>query len=67
MHPHDVAQILNWEGVAVRAGHHCTQPLMTRLGVAATTRASFYLYSLPEDVDRLDRGPAQGRRRPFGV
>src|SRR5262249_5863036 len=53
VHPHDVAQILNWEGVAVRAGHHCTQPLMTRLGVAATTRASFYLYSTPEEVDRL--------------
>jgi len=56
VHPHDVAQILNWEGVAVRAGHHCTQPLMTRLGVAATTRASFYLYTLPEDVDRLIAG-----------
>jgi cysteine desulfurase/selenocysteine lyase len=56
VHPHDVAQILNWEGVAVRAGHHCTQPLMTRLGVAATTRASFYLYSLPEEVDRLLAG-----------
>src|SRR5438874_7065737 len=40
VHPHDVAQILNWEGVAVRAGHHCTQPLMTRLGVRAPTRAS---------------------------
>jgi cysteine desulfurase / selenocysteine lyase len=56
VHPHDVAQILNWEGVAVRAGHHCTQPLMTRLGVAATTRASFYLYSIEEDVDRLIAG-----------
>jgi len=56
VHPHDVAQILDWEGIAVRAGHHCTQPLMTRLGVAATTRASFYLYSLPEDVDRLVAG-----------
>jgi cysteine desulfurase/selenocysteine lyase len=56
VHPHDVAQILDWEGVAVRAGHHCTQPLMTRLGVAATTRASFYLYSLPEDVERLVAG-----------
>jgi cysteine desulfurase/selenocysteine lyase len=56
VHPHDVAQILNWEGVAVRAGHHCTQPLMTRLGVAATTRASFYLYSIPEDTDRLIAG-----------
>ncbi len=56
IHPHDVAQILDWEGVAVRAGHHCTQPLMARLGVAATTRASFYLYSLPEEVDRLVDG-----------
>jgi cysteine desulfurase / selenocysteine lyase len=56
IHPHDVAQILDWEGIAVRAGHHCTQPLMTRLGVAATTRASFYLYSLPEEVDRLVAG-----------
>src|SRR5881227_244335 len=56
VHPHDVAQILNWDGIAVRAGHHCTQPLMTRLGVAATTRASFYLYSLPEEVERLIAG-----------
>jgi cysteine desulfurase / selenocysteine lyase len=56
VHPHDVAQILDWEGVAVRAGHHCTQPLMTRLGVAATTRASFYLYSMREEVDRLVEG-----------
>ena len=56
IHPHDVAQILDWEGVAVRAGHHCTQPLMTRLGVAATTRASFYLYSIPEEVERLVAG-----------
>ena len=56
VHPHDVAQILDWEGVAVRAGHHCTQPLMTRLGVAATSRASFYLYTLPDDVDRLAAG-----------
>jgi cysteine desulfurase/selenocysteine lyase len=56
IHPHDVAQILDWEGVAVRAGHHCTQPLMKRLGVAATTRASFYLYSIPEEVERLVAG-----------
>jgi cysteine desulfurase/selenocysteine lyase len=56
IHPHDVAQVLDWEGIAVRAGHHCTQPLMTRLGVAATTRASFYLYSLPTEVDRLVDG-----------
>jgi cysteine desulfurase/selenocysteine lyase len=56
VHPHDVAQILDWEGVAVRAGHHCTQPLMTRLGVSATTRASFYVYSIPAEVDRLVDG-----------
>jgi cysteine desulfurase / selenocysteine lyase len=56
VHPHDVAQILDWEGVAVRAGHHCTQPLMTRLGVAATTRASFYLYTTHEEIDRLVAG-----------
>jgi len=56
IHPHDVAQVLDFEGIAVRAGHHCTQPLMTRLGVVATTRASFYLYSLPEEIDRLIEG-----------
>jgi cysteine desulfurase/selenocysteine lyase len=56
VHPHDVAQILDWEGVAVRAGHHCTQPLMAKLGVSATVRASFYLYSIPEEVDRLVEG-----------
>ena len=56
VHPHDVAQVLDWEGVAVRAGHHCTQPLMVKLGVAATVRASFYLYSIPEEVDRLVDG-----------
>jgi cysteine desulfurase/selenocysteine lyase len=56
VHPHDVAQLLDWEGVAVRAGHHCTQPLMTRLGTTATVRASFYLYSIPEEVERLVAG-----------
>ncbi len=61
-HPHDVAQILGWDGVAVRAGHHCTQPLMRRLGTPATTRASFYLYTLPEEVDRLVDGLAKVRR-----
>jgi cysteine desulfurase/selenocysteine lyase len=65
VHPHDVAQVLDWEGVAVRAGHHCTQPLMTRLGVAATTRASFYLYTVPEEIDRLVEGLHEVRRR-FG-
>ena len=66
VHPHDVAQILDWEGVAVRAGHHCTQPLMTRLGVAATSRASFYLYTLPDDVDRLSAGLLKVKET-FGV
>jgi cysteine desulfurase / selenocysteine lyase len=56
VHPHDVAQVLDWEGVAVRAGHHCCQPLMAKLGVAATTRASFYLYTIPEEIDRLVEG-----------
>ena len=62
VHPHDVAQILGHEGVAVRAGHHCTQPLMQRLGVAATTRASFYLYTLPEEIDRLVDGLHKARK-----
>ncbi|MFQ5550410.1 MAG: aminotransferase class V-fold PLP-dependent enzyme, partial [Gemmatimonadales bacterium] len=53
IHPHDLATILDREGVAIRAGHHCAQPLMRRLGVAATARASFYVYNDTEDVDRL--------------
>jgi cysteine desulfurase/selenocysteine lyase len=53
IHPHDVAQILDEAGVCVRAGHHCAKPLMRKLGVAATARASFYLYNSQEDVDRL--------------
>ncbi len=56
VHPHDVAQVLDQEGVAVRAGHHCAQPLHARLGVAATARASFYLYNTTADVDALARG-----------
>lgn len=53
VHPHDVATVLDSEGVAVRAGHHCCQPLMRWLAVTATARASFYLYNTHEDVDRL--------------
>ncbi len=56
IHPHDVAQILDRQGVAIRAGHHCCQPLMHKLGVAATNRASFYLYTLPEEIDQLVDG-----------
>jgi len=53
VHPHDLATLVDREGIAVRAGHHCTQPLMDRLGVAATTRASFYIYNRPDEVDHL--------------
>lgn len=53
IHPHDLATALDNEGVCVRAGHHCTQPLMRRLGVNATCRASFYLYNGPQDVEVL--------------
>jgi cysteine desulfurase/selenocysteine lyase len=53
VHPHDLAQFLDQEGVAVRAGHHCAQPLMRHLGVAATARASFALYSTRAEVDAL--------------
>jgi len=53
IHPHDVAAILDGENVAVRAGHHCNQPLVRELGLVATTRASFYVYNTPDDVDRL--------------
>jgi cysteine desulfurase / selenocysteine lyase len=55
-HPHDVAEILGRQGVCVRAGHHCAQPLMRRLGVGATSRASFAIHSTREDVDRLVEG-----------
>ena len=53
VHPHDMATILDQEGICIRAGHHCAQPLMRKLGVAATARASFYIYNSPEEVDLL--------------
>jgi cysteine desulfurase/selenocysteine lyase len=57
IHPHDLASILDQEfGVAIRAGHHCAQPLMEHLGVGATARASFYVYTLPEEIDVLVEG-----------
>ncbi|MCA1953968.1 MAG: aminotransferase class V-fold PLP-dependent enzyme, partial [Anaerolinea sp.] len=56
VHPHDVAQILDGDGIAVRAGHHCAMPLHDRFNLPATTRASFYLYNTPAEVDRLVRG-----------
>jgi cysteine desulfurase / selenocysteine lyase len=61
VHPHDVAEILGREGVCVRAGHHCAQPLMRRLGVPASTRASFAVHSTRDDVDRLIDGLATVR------
>ena len=56
IHPHDVAAVLDREGIAVRAGHHCTMPLHAKLGLQATTRASFYIYNFREEVDRLAEG-----------
>ena len=61
IHPHDLATILDQEGVCIRAGHHCAQPLMRRLGVAATARASFYVYSDEGDVDALIRALERAR------
>ena len=52
-HPHDIATILDSKGIAVRAGHHCAQPLMKRLGVSATTRASLSFYNNVEEIDQL--------------
>ena len=53
LHPHDVATALDYEGVAVRAGHHCAQPLINHLGISSTVRASFYIYNTKEDCDKL--------------
>ena len=61
-HPHDIATILDSEGIAVRAGHHCAQLVMKRFGVAATARASFSFYNTTEDVDRLVAGLAVVRQ-----
>jgi cysteine desulfurase/selenocysteine lyase len=56
VHPHDVAQILDRDGIAVRAGHHCAQPLHEKFGIQASTRASFYLYTTKDEVDILVNG-----------
>ncbi|MCS6773361.1 MAG: SufS family cysteine desulfurase [Thermoflexales bacterium] len=61
IHPHDLASLLDQEGVAIRAGHHCAQPLHQRLGVNATARASFYIYTLPTEVDALVRAIERAR------
>ena len=62
VHAHDVSEILDRHGVAIRAGHHCAQPLMERLGVSATARASFGVYTTPEEIDRLIDGLIDARR-----
>ena len=56
IHPHDIGTILDQEGVAIRTGHHCAQPVMQRFGIAATARASFALYNTREEVDALAEG-----------
>lgn len=62
VHAHDVAQLLDRQGIAVRAGHHCAMPLHKRLGITASTRASFYLYNTPAEVERLGRAIEETKR-----
>ena len=66
VHPHDVATIFDSEGVCIRAGHHCNQLLMAKLSVAATNRASFYLYNTTEECDRLVSAVLKAKK-VFGV
>jgi len=66
IHPHDLGTILDMEGVAIRAGHHCAMPLMTRFGLPGTARASFALYNTQEDIDALVAGLNKARRL-FGL
>jgi cysteine desulfurase/selenocysteine lyase len=66
IHPHDLASIVDREGIAIRAGHHCAQPLMEHYGVPATARASFYIYNTPEEVDKLVEALFKARR-VFGL
>ena len=56
VHPHDVSAVLDDEGIAVRAGHHCAQPVMRRFGLPATVRASFAFYNTRDEIDALVRG-----------
>jgi len=56
IHPHDIGTILDQEGIAVRTGHHCAQPVMDRFGIPATVRASFGLYNTKAEIDRLVEG-----------
>jgi len=61
VHPHDLSTVLDEHGIAIRAGHHCCQPLHTVLGVTATARASFYLYTTREEIDALAEGLERAR------
>jgi cysteine desulfurase/selenocysteine lyase len=62
IHPHDLADLLDDEGIAIRAGHHCAQPLVESLGVAATARVSFYLYNTRQEVDALVEAIRRARK-----
>jgi cysteine desulfurase/selenocysteine lyase len=62
VHPHDVGTVLDREGIAIRTGHHCAQPLMQRYGIAATARASLGIYNLRSDLDALAAGLEKVRR-----
>jgi cysteine desulfurase/selenocysteine lyase len=66
IHPHDVGQILDADGIAVRVGHHCAWPTCRRLGVPATTRASFYLYNTEHEISALATGIRKAQKF-FGV
>jgi cysteine desulfurase/selenocysteine lyase len=66
IHPHDLSTVLDQDGVCIRAGHHCAQPLMRRLNVPATARASVYVYNEPADIDALVRG-VQRAKEMFGI
>jgi cysteine desulfurase/selenocysteine lyase len=62
LHPHDLASILDGDGIAVRSGHHCTMPVHLKLGIPASTRASFYVYNTKEEIDRLVEGLEKAKR-----
>jgi cysteine desulfurase/selenocysteine lyase len=62
VHPHDISQILDQDGIAIRAGHHCCMPIHHKMGLAATARASFYLYTTTAEIDQLVRGVERAKR-----
>jgi cysteine desulfurase/selenocysteine lyase len=63
MHPHDIATILDSQGIAVRSGHHCAMPLHKKLQISASTRASFNVYNTTDDIDKLVAGLEKARER----